>query len=148
MTTPRLILLVVLLVGVPLLSGCLQTRTGRPEDRVLENEQRRLRASDDDATPVRWMQIVIGSPPSQKLAGYLKTELIPGMPEETRNQYWVYDRDFDVVGRVSPRGMTWRRDPFGREQKLGNFHVKHAVLSILGHYEEIEINLVKMPPPA
>jgi len=137
-----------LLLALPLLAGCLQTRTGRPEDRVLQNQANRQRASRDDATPVSWRQIVVGSPPNQKLAGYLKTDLIPGMPEETRHQYWVYDRDFQIIGGVSPRGVTWRRDPFGREQQLGNFHVKHAVLAILGHYEENEVELVKMPPPA
>lgn len=144
MTFPRLMLL----LALPLLGGCLQTRNGRPEGRVLQNAANRQRASDDDATPVSWRQIVIGSPPNQKLAGYLKTDLIPGMPEETRNQYWVYDRDFQIIGHVSPRGLTWRRDPFGREQKLGHFNTKHAVLAILGHFEELEINLVKMPPPA
>jgi hypothetical protein len=144
MTAPKSLALLLMPL---LLAGCLQTRSGRPGSVTVQNERLRERKSDD-AEPIRWRQIVVGSPPNQKVEGYLKTELIQGMPPETRHQYWIYDRDFQIVGRISPRGMTWRRDAFGREQRLGNFHVKHGVISILGHLDEIEINLVRMPPPA
>lgn len=136
-----------LLLPCALLAGCLTTRQGRPGQRTVVNQTVR-RERNTHADPVRWRQIVLGSPPKQKLSGYVKTELIRGAPPETRYQQWIYDTDFNLIGHQSPLGVTWRVDALGRRQKLGSFNLKHAILSIFGYLDEAEVNLVRMPPPA
>lgn len=133
---------VVLLLLLPL-AGCLATHNGRPEHAGARIEARGPR---DLARPVRWRQILFGAGKSEQRVGYLRSEPI-GEGTDPPLLHQVYDLNMELVGRISPNGITYRMDPFGREQHLGSFTVEHALLTIWTRTEEAEVRLLPMPQP-
>lgn len=124
--------------------GCLDTRTGHPDEIGTRNVQEFSRT--DSAAPAEWQRVLIGAP-RPKVRGYVKsTPIILGHRQEGR-LHFVYDPDFRLVGRVSPRGETQRIDARGDEHHEGSFKLDHAVLLLLGGAADDEVKLTSMPDP-
>lgn len=123
-----------------LLTGCLGVNTGRPEGRGARNVKSTTRK--DVAVAIDWSQILLGAGPKAKLMGYLKT-----MPTADGRTHWVYDTQFKLVGRVSPRGQTIAIRRNGREVTEGHFGLRHAMLKLFGHDKDRPITFRVMPPP-
>ena len=124
------------------LSGCLQTHTGRPEERG-------PRANDtavarERVAPASWRQVLFGSPPRPVLTGYVKTLVEPDPLAGTR---FVYDAVFTPMGRISPGGQTFRLLHGGREIDEGTYVLQHALLLLFGEDRRSEVSLAPMPPP-
>lgn len=140
-STLRLASLALALVATP---GCLGTRTGRPDQLGSRNVQEFSRS--DTAPPTEWQRVLIGAP-RPKVRGYVKsTPVTLGRREEGRIHF-VYDPDFNLVGRVSPRGETQRIDARGDEHHEGSFKLEHAVLLLLGGGADDVVKLTSMPDP-
>ena len=93
---------VALLLLLPL-TGCLATRNGRPE----HTSARGIKAHGprDLPRPVRWRQVVFGAGKSEQRMGYLRSEPI-GEGSDPPLLHQVYDLDMELVGRISPDGIT------------------------------------------
>jgi hypothetical protein len=135
--TPRLILALGL---TAVLAGCLGVNHGHPESRGPRYVSSQKRA--DVATPVRWRQIFLGSPPKPVMAGYLRTE----ERGQNRGGHVVYDPDFRIVGRISPKGNTVRVVQ-GVERSVGGYALKNALRRLYLRDLRVEVNLKSMPAP-
>lgn len=125
-------------------TGCLATRSGRPEhtsSRYVE-----ARGPKDQARPVRWQRILMGAGSKQAFVGYLRSDAVSEGTDPSLI-HSVYDANMERVGRMSPSGRTWRQDEFGREVELGLFSLEQGLLSIWSRTEDDLVTLVPMPPP-
>jgi len=142
-TTPPSPLRLLAVAAAALATGCLGHHHGDPYD--YEAPQTRIRANvrtpEVAKAPVTWKRIILGSPPRQRIAGYLETESFGS------GQRWIYDRDFRLVGRISPAGLSFRYDPFGREVPLGSYDLEFSILSIFERSEDVEVSFRRVPPP-
>ena len=122
------------------LAGCLGVNHGHPETRGPRYISSQQRA--DVATPVRWRQILLGSPPKPLMAGYLRSE------DRGRNRggHVVYDPDFRIIGRISPKGNTIRIVQ-GVERNVGGYALKNALRRLYLRDLRTEVSLKPMPAP-
>lgn len=125
-------------------AGCLGTRTGHPEHIGSRNVQEFSRT--DKAEPTLWRRVLIGAP-RPKVRGYVQSSRVDLGRREEGSFHFVYDPDFTLVGRVSPRGETYRIDARGDERRQGSFMLEHAVLLLLDGGADDEVKLVTMPEP-
>lgn len=123
-----------------LLTGCLGVHNGLPEERGPRNVQAHER--EDKASPARWRQVLLGSPPRPLHVGYLRT-VTEGL---ARGSHVVYDTQFKVIGRISANGMTTRITSRG-EERVGGFAVPHALLRLHMRSKGTEVSLKPMPAP-
>lgn len=139
--TPRSILPLVLVLVAP---GCLGTRHGRPERIGTRNVQEFSRS--DLAEPIEWRRVLVGAP-RPKVRGYVKTTTVELRRRAESSFHFVYDSDFQLVGRVSSTGETRRIDADGRETAEGSYSLEHAALVLLGGSREDQVTLAPMPDP-
>lgn len=86
--------------------------------------------------------------PRPKLRGYVKTvPLDVGVRDERPEMYLVYDDDFTLVGRISPRGEVVRLEVRGDETNLGTFYLPKGILLLLTGDLGQELTLAAMPAP-
>lgn len=131
-----------LLLLLPLLlAGCLGTEHGRPEGRGSRNVKTHGRS--DAAEPHVWQQVYLGEPPRPTLVGYVKTD-DQGVESGT---HWLFDIDLHLVGRVTPRGDTYRIHLGGEEESVGHYQLHHAVLRVFGREKETLVTFTRMPAP-
>ncbi|MBX3470081.1 MAG: hypothetical protein KF878_24660 [Planctomycetes bacterium] len=140
-TTLRLAGLALALVAA---AGCAGTRTGHPDRIGSRNVQEFSRF--DRAEPVSWRRVLVGVP-RPRVRGYVKSARVDFEHREEGLVHFIYDSDFKLIGRVSPRGETLRIDRDGRERREGSFRVEHAVLLLLNAGREEEVKLAPMPDP-
>lgn len=124
--------------------GCLGTRTGHPDEIGTRNVREFSRTDSAEAT--EWQRVLIGAP-RPKVRGYVKSSPVTLGHRQEGRIHFVYDPDFRLVGRVSPRGETQRIDARGDEHHEGSFKLEHAVLLLLGGAANDEVKLTSMPNP-
>lgn len=124
------------------LAGCLGVHTGHPESRGPRSVESQHFAAAQRATPVRWKAIYLGAPPKPAHVGYLRTAS-GGL---NRGGHTVFDPDFNVIGRISPKGNTVRIVQ-GVERNVGGYALKHAILRLHLRAKETEVDLRDMPAP-
>jgi hypothetical protein len=76
------------------------------------------------------------------MAGYLRTE----ERGQNRGGHVVYDPDFRIVGRISPKGNTVRVVQ-GVERSVGGYALKNALRRLYLRDLRVEVNLKSMPAP-
>ena len=135
--TPRNLLVLGLATA---LAGCLGVNHGHPETRGPRYVSSQPRV--DVATPVRWRQIVLGSPPKPVMAGYMRSE----EHGQNRGGHVVYDPDFRIIGRISPKGHTVRIVQ-GVERSVGGYALKNALRRLFLMGLRTEVSLKAMPAP-
>lgn len=140
MPLPRILLVAPALF---FLAGCLGNYNGDPEARGSRSVEERTRT--DLAEPVLWRRAYLGAGKREKLLGYVKSKR---HGEGTRGATnFLYDTNFNLIARVSPRGELTRIDPRGRETWKGNFTLKLAILTAFDYTSLKTIVLKPMQDP-
>lgn len=132
-------------------AGCLNTHTGLVP-RNARPETVGAQGADQVETRYGWSRISIGALPRPKPYGFLRTQRLTrgdpgGSEDEVREARWLYDRDWNLVGCVSPRGATMRYDERGRSELLGNMELDDAVRAVYDVRTRDEVHYAKMPAP-
>jgi len=126
-----------------LASGCVGHYTGHPEQRGPRNIESRTRP--DLAKKVEWRKIMRGAGTRSVPLGYVKTDARARAGGAAT--YWIYNMEFVLVGRVSPRGSVTAISAEGQEKWAGNYSLKLACLHLFGYTSLKTIRFVNMPPP-
>lgn len=126
-----------------LASGCVGHYTGHPEKRGPRNIETRTRP--DLAKKIEWRKIMRGAGTRSVPLGYVKTDTRAQAGGEAT--YWIYNMEFVLVGRVSPRGSVTEVSADGQEKWGGNYSLTLACLHLFGYTSLKTIRFVDMPPP-
>lgn len=126
-----------------LAAGCVGNYTGHPEQRGPRTIESRTRP--DLAKKVEWRKIMRGAGTRSVLLGYVRTDTRARAGGAAT--YWIYNTDFVMVGRVSPRGQVMAIAPDRTETWAGNYSLKLACLQLFGYTTLKTIRFVGMPPP-
>jgi hypothetical protein len=139
------------LVPIAAATGCLDTHTGL-KPRGSKPETAMLHSANDDETRYGWSRISIGVLPRPTPYGFMRTQKLGrddpgGALGETREVHWLYDRDWNLVGCMSPRGATTRFNPHGDPEFLGNMQLDDAIRAVFDVRTRDEVLYIKMPTP-
>lgn len=132
-----------ILAASMLAAGCVGHYTGHPDQRGPRNIESRTRP--DLAKKIEWRKIMRGAGKSSVPLGYVRTDARARAGGSAT--YWIYNTDFVLIGRVSPRGSVTRISPSGEEKWAGNYSLDLACLELFGYTSRKTILFVDMPPP-
>ncbi|MBL4844139.1 MAG: hypothetical protein JKY65_01320 [Planctomycetes bacterium] len=132
-----------ILAATLLATGCVGNYNGLPTERGPRNIKARTRP--DLAKKVQWRKIMVGAGKTQSLLGYVRTD--SGAHAGGAATYWIYNKAFVMVGRVSPRGSVVTIDPAGQEKWTGNYSLPLACLHLFGYQTRKTILFESMPAP-
>lgn len=132
------------LAAAALLStGCVGNYTGRPDQRGPRAINAHSRP--DLARRVEWRRIMRGAGTSAVLMGYVRTDGRARAGQQP--SYWIYNDEFVLTGRVSPRGRVMKINLDGSEEWVGNYTLELACLRVFGFQSKKTILFEPMPEP-
>ena len=132
-----------ILTATLIATGCVGTYTGLPTERGPRNIRARTRP--DLAKKVEWRKILIGAGKTSELYGYVRTD--PKAQAGGAATHWVYNKEFVLIARVSPRGSVRKISPSGKEKWSGNYSLPLACLHLFGFETRKNVTLAPMDPP-